>query len=115
MTSILDTIKSMLGLNLDDTDFDVDVIVLINSAIMSLTQLGVGPITGFSISDNSKTWSDFIGASESLESVKAYIYMKVRIIFDSSISSALLENLKQQILELEVRLNLEAETPISEL
>ena len=115
MDSILDTIKKMLGLETDYTDFDTDIIVLINSALMTLTQIGIGPSSGFTISDNSKTWVDFIGDSESLEGVKAYVYMKVRIIFDPPTSATVLEAINRNITELEVRLNIQAETPISEV
>lgn len=40
--SILLTIKKMLGLTEEYTAFDPDIIVLINSAFMTLEQLGVG-------------------------------------------------------------------------
>ena len=40
--SILNTIKKMLGLDANYTTFDTDIIVHINSALMTLTQLGVG-------------------------------------------------------------------------
>jgi hypothetical protein len=114
MGSILSTIKKMLGLDIDYTDFDTDIIVLINSALMTLTQLGIGPSSGFSISDNSKTWTDFIGDSKLLEGVKAYVYMKVRIIFDPPTSATVLESINRNITELEARLNIQVETPISE-
>ena len=115
MDGILSTIKQMLGLSTDYTDFDTDIIVLINSALMTLTQLGIGPSSGFSISDNSKTWMDFIGDSKSLEGVKAYVYMKVRIIFDPPTSATVLEAINRNITELETRLNIQVETPISEV
>ena len=42
-TSILKTIRSMLDMDPDETAYNNDILVHINSAIMTLTQLGVGP------------------------------------------------------------------------
>ena len=50
--SILDTIKKMLGVDSSYDAFDIDIITHINSVFMNLFQIGVGPITPFSIKDN---------------------------------------------------------------
>lgn len=115
MDSILTTIKKLLGLEEDYTDFDTDIIVLINSALMTLTQLGIGPNTGFVITGSTETWTSFLGTTKELEGVKAYIFMKVRTVFDPPTSATVLEALNKNILELEVRLNIQAETPMSTL
>lgn len=47
--SILTTIKKLLGLDADDTSFDMDVIVHINAFLMNLSQIGVGPSGGFQL------------------------------------------------------------------
>ncbi len=49
--SILTSIKKLLGIEESYEHFDADIIMHINSALMILTQLGVGPSEGFSISD----------------------------------------------------------------
>ena len=108
--SILNTIKKMLGLEDEYQPFDVDVIVLINSALMSLNQLGVGPKGGFTIKDYNSTWSDFLVNDVNLEAVKNYVYLKVKVTFDPPNSGAVLESYKQQINELEWRLNVQAES-----
>lgn len=77
---------------------------------MILNQLGVGPITGFSISDSSKKWKDYLPDTEDFEAVKTYIYLKVKIIFDPPLSTTVMEALKQTISELEWRLNVNAES-----
>ena len=77
---------------------------------MILSQLGVGPITGFSISDSSKKWKDYLPDTEDFEAVKTYIYLKVKIIFDPPLSTTVMEALKQTISELEWRLNINAES-----
>jgi len=115
VTSILTTIKKMLGLEEDYTEFDIDIVVLINSALMTLTQLGIGPSSGFLITSAEDTWTSFLGATTELEGVKTYIYLKVKSVFDPPTSASVLEAIKENITELEVRLNVQAETPISGL
>ena len=104
MNSILTSIKKLLGPEEDDTQFDGDIIIHINSVFMILNQLGVGPAAGFSIVDKSKTWTDYLGAEANVEAVKSYIYLKVRLIFDPPFAASLIEAIERQIAELEWRL-----------
>jgi hypothetical protein len=76
---------------------------------MSLTQLGVGPDTGFLITDATQTWVDFLGDRKDLEAVKTFIYLKVRLLFDPPSSAFVLEAMERQIREIEWRLNIQAE------
>ena len=108
--SILDSIKKILGIDASYTIFDQDIIMHINTVFMILNQLGVGPSEGFSIEDNKKTWKDYLNDDTKLESVKSYIYLKVKLLFDPPLSTAVIEAIKQQINELEWRLNVEAES-----
>lgn len=107
MESILTSIKKLLGITEDYTHFDADIIMHINSVFMVLHQLGVGPKEGFRIEDKTSTWNDYLGDTILLESVKTYIYLRVRLIFDSTtLSSTVIESMKQTISELEWRLNI---------
>jgi len=108
--SIVVTVKKMLGLDLDYDVFNSDVIVLINAALMSLTQLGIGPKEGFTVTDYTQTWSDFLVNGILLEAAKMYVFLKVKVTFDPPSSSTVLETYKQQISELEWRLNVQAES-----
>lgn len=108
-TSILDTIKKMLGIESSDTAFDTDILVNINSTFMILNQLGLGPEASFSITGKNEVWSDFLGESVNLEAVKSYIYLKVRMLFDPPTMSSVVEAMNRQIMELEWRLNAQAE------
>lgn len=111
MESILKSIKDMLGPEVDNDDFDTELIMHINSVIMGLTQMGLGPSEGFEIEDETSTWQDFLPNLKKFSAVKTYIYMKVKLIFDSStMSSALIEAFNRQIAEFEWRLNHAAET-----
>ena len=109
--SILTTIKKMLGIEASYDAFDTDIIVNINTVFMTLTQLGVGPETGFSISGEYERWTDFTGSLKTFESVKTYIYLKVKLVFDPPTNSFVLESMKREITELEWRLNVQAESP----
>ena len=109
MTSILNSIKKLLGIEQDYTHFDQDIILNINSVLMSLTQIGLGPSTGFIITGDTETWTDFLGERIDLESVKTFIYLKVRILFDPPSSSFVLDALERQASEMMWRLNVQIE------
>lgn len=105
MDSILTTIKKLIGIDEFDESFDLDVIVHINSAFSILQQIGVEPAEGFSITDDSTKWTDYIPSSPTLLGlVKTYIHLKVKLIFDPPPSSVAVESIKQMIAEHEWRI-----------
>lgn len=103
--SILISTKKKLGLASDYDVFDVDIIDHINSAFSDLTQLGVGPAIGFMIEDDAATWDDFFGTDFQYNSVKTYVYLKVRMLFDPPPTSYLIAAMEKQIGEIAWRLN----------
>lgn len=110
MESILTSIKKLLGIAEDYEHFDQDIIMHINTVLAILTQLGVGPATGFSIADKSAMWKEFVSNKLYYEPVKTYVYLKVKLLFDPPQSSIVLEATNRMISELEFRLNAAAET-----
>lgn len=110
-TSILNSIKKVLGIAADYTAFDEDIIMHINTAFSTLAQLGVGPVGGFMIQDETAVWSDFLGlvVDEQFNSVKSYIFLRVRLLFDPPTTSYLINAYQDQIRELEWRLNVHRE------
>lgn len=111
MESILTSIKKLLGVAEDDNYFDADIIMHINSVFMTLNQLGVGPKEGFAIEDDTSYWTDFIPDATQLQAVKSYMYLQVKILFDSaSLGSATLAAYERQIQQFEWRLNVAAES-----
>lgn len=110
MESILTSIKKLLGISEEYEHFDPDIIMHINSAFMILNQLGVGPEEGFSIEDETSTWTDFVPDMTKVEAVKSYIHLKVKLLFDPPTSSAVIESYNRMINEFEWRLNVAAET-----
>ena len=102
--SILVYVKRLLGIQSDYNNFDPDVIYGINAAFSVLTQLGVGPKEGFSISDDSTKWNEFIKDTVRLSLVKEYVYLKTRLLFDPPSSNALIDAFNKTINEYEWRL-----------
>lgn len=91
--SILSSIMKRLGTDPTDNtvaSYKEDVMQAINTAIVSLTQVGVGPTSGFRITDITAKWEDFFGDSvENLDNAKDYIYMRCRIVFDPPTASVM--------------------------
>lgn len=104
MDSILTTIKKMLGIPEEFTQYDLDIIIQINSAFSILRQLGVGPEAGFRIEDKGDYWEDFIDDDESIEMFKTYVFQRVRLAFDPPATSFAIDAIKESIKELEWRL-----------
>ena len=103
--SILLSTKKYLGIADEDTGFDTDILIAINSVFGILTQLGVGPKEGYSISDDTAEWSSYLENNKLLEMVKTYMYLKVRMIFDTPTSGSMNSAHEQLIQELEWRIN----------
>lgn len=103
--SILQSVKKMLGIMEEDTPFDLDIKIHINSALAVLTQLGVGPDEGYAIETGHEPWSNFIGDAQNLEMIKTYVYLKVRYVFDPPQNSTVLNAFKEQIAEYESRIH----------
>ena len=105
MDSILTSIKKLLGIAEEYTQFDEDIIMHINTVFLNLTQLGVGPEEGFVIENDAASWEDFINDNIQLQAVKTYVYLKVKLLFDPPLSSSVIESMNRMIAELEWRLN----------
>lgn len=103
--SILDSVKSALGIVTEYRYFDSQILMHVNSVFTILQQLGVGPSDGFSINDETAVWSDFFEDPSSLSLVQSYMYLRVRMLFDPPTNSFLMDSMKQQVQEYEWRLN----------
>lgn len=102
--SILTTVKKSLGLDENYVAFDTDILMFINTVLATLNQIGVGPIDGFQIEDKAATWNDFLGSDPRLNNVQAYIYLKVRLLFDPPATSFAIAAMEELAKELEVRI-----------
>lgn len=112
MESILTSIKKMLGITEECTDFDAAIIMHINTVFMILRRFGIGPKDGFVIEDDMPIWDDFLpdGTLTKMAAVKTYVYLKVKLVFDPPLSSSTVESMNRMISELEWRLNEVAES-----
>lgn len=106
---ILDTIKDMLGISKDDSAFDNDILVNINSAFSTLYQIGVGDDGHYFLLNGSEKWEDVFIESDLIDFIKLYTFMKVRIVFDPPTNSSVLQALIEQMKEIEYRILLQAD------
>lgn len=112
MESILTSIKKLLGITEEDTSFDTDIMIHINSVFSELTQIGFGPKDGYSITGAENLWNEIAPDKKTLEMVKTYVYLKVKIIFDPPLNSSTLETYKQEVQRFEWRINSEVESKL---
>jgi hypothetical protein len=112
MESILTSIKKLLGIEAEYEHFDEEIIPCINSALMILTQLGVGPSEGFTIVDETSVWTDFVPDTTKVEALKTYVHLRVKLVFDPPLSSTVVETIKETLRELEWRLHVASEATV---
>lgn len=110
INSILTSVKKEVGIAEEYANFDRDIIDAINTVFSDLYQLGVGPSEPFSIEDDRAIWKDFFGTRKDLNSVRSYMYLRVRLIFNPPQQAFVLASMERQIEKFEFRLNLQAET-----
>lgn len=84
---ILESIKGLLNIVPEDTSFDGEIKIHINSAFATLHQLGVGPSTAYAIDTGEEKWFQFIGDRTDINSVKTLVYYEVRLAFDPPATS----------------------------
>lgn len=110
MESILTSIKKLLGIAEDYKQYDADIVMYINSVFADLALIGVGPSDGFTIWDESAIWDDFVSDDTLLNSVKSYMFLRVKLLFDvNSIGASTLTSYEGQIKKWEWLLNVAAE------
>ena len=102
--SVLLSIKQMLGISPEDTSFDVNVIMSINTALTILMDLGLTEVEDEIVTDDIMTWDDLLGGRTDIEYVKTYVYQKVKMIFDPPTSTAAIDAMQRSISELEWRI-----------
>lgn len=110
MDSILDSIKKLLGIQPEYRAFDEDLIIHINTVFAVLNQIGIGPPEGFFIVDETTNWDEYM-TDINQASVRTYVYLKVRLLFDPPGSGILVDSINRMLSELEWRLYLEGDSP----
>lgn len=110
--SILNSVKKQLGILPEMTEFDADITMNINAAILTLKQIGVGPQDmPFIVEDETQTYDDFLGVNcPETPYVKMYLFYKTKLGFDPPQSSIVAESIKSIIAETECRLNYQVDS-----
>lgn len=105
---ILPTVKRGVGgIDLENTDFDDELIMHINTVLRGLNQMGIGN-EGFAIEGNDELWTDFLPVGQrKLQDVKTYVSMAVKKIFDPPVSSIKLQAMDEVIKEARDRIFME--------
>lgn len=106
--NILKSIKKMLGLDNEDTSFDIDIIININTVFNFLVQLGVESLYRVYIHLGTEKWSDYMDDDQLYRLIETYTYLKVKDYFDPPTSGVLREAMERQYRELEWRIKLMA-------
>jgi hypothetical protein len=109
VSSILPSMKLMLGMEPDYKAFDTDLVIHINTVLAKLHQVGVGPDGGFHLDladPYSSTWDQFVGEDqEYTDMVKTYMYLQLRVLFDPPQMSSVLDSYKKEAEEYLWRIN----------
>lgn len=106
--SILLSIKKMLGMEPEFTQFDPDIILHINTIIQVLYQIGLDIPDGFTVVDQNSLWTDYIKDpryTKITSLIKQYIFMRVRMIFDPPSSATLATSIQESINEMQWRIS----------
>lgn len=107
--SILNDTKKALGLEADYEPFDSEIILHINSVFADLNQLGVGPDQGYFITSEEDTWDELLGEDLRYNSVKTYLYLRVRMLFDPPTLGYLVTAMEKMIEKAEWRITVAAD------
>lgn len=107
--SILKSTKKILGMDPGYTPFDLDVLTHINSVFSTLHDLGVGPVEGFAVEDDSATWTQFEPNVIQRNAIRTYVFLRVKLLFDPPQTSFNINAIQEQIKELEWRLSVRRE------
>jgi hypothetical protein len=83
--SILRDIRVVAGLSPDSSDFDIDLLMHINSSISKLNQNGVGKF--LVVSDDTATWGDLqdplqVEGNKYFSMVPVFVTLSTKLIFD---------------------------------
>lgn len=111
---ILTLTKKALGVSIGHDSFDDELILFINSVFSDLTQLGVGPASGFEIEDDTLKWSDFLNGDKRFNGAKSYMVARVRLQFDPPENYAVVNAIKEEIAKAEWRLNVAREDALND-
>lgn len=99
--SVLQSTKKVLGIQDTQDAFDQDVLMFINSAFSTLSQLGILAEEGVEVQDETFTWNDLApdpGLMTSwIQMIRTYVFLHVQSLFDPPTTSFLLAARQKQL------------------
>ncbi len=105
MSSILSDIKRSLGVEPDVDEYDVDILMHLNSTLAVLYQVsGTNSGSVPYVTDDSVEWDALIDPTGQTAMIRSYIHISVRLLFDAPNTSFAINALKEQKTEYEWRL-----------
>ena len=109
--NILETIKKPLGLASDYDAFDADLMIHINSALMTLEQVG---LPRYQMVTGQETWFEYLVGYDGplVAAVSNYIYLHVKRVFDPPLNSFTMSSLNAVIEETLWRINIQADSEV---
>lgn len=107
--SILRTVRKFSGVGESCNAFDTDLILLTNSNLMKLFQIGAIE-RPFAIHGEEETWDALLdGDPRHLDAVQTYVCLQVKKIFDPPSNSFVIEAYDKELADLEWRLGIQGE------
>ena len=114
--TILNDIKLLLGLTAAYGPFDAQILMYINTALLSISQIGVEGGRNLEVDDKTEWGALYPNNAEAdLKALKSLIYYKVWLAFDPPASSSLASSVENMIKELEFRVYVEVDPPLVEV
>ena len=104
--NILQSVKRINNVAKDDKSFDQELIMYINSALMTIMQEWHGMDHSFVVEDGTEEWSDLLGDNTDFEGVKQLVGLKVKLMFDPPTNSSVMQAINDQIKEQTRRLTI---------
>ena len=111
--TILEDIKAVNDIEPSDTAFDTELLLYINSVLWTLNQLGVGYADSPAKIQSSTEWSEVLSDRGDLETVKTYVGLKVKLMFDLTGTSYVIAAIEKQCSEMEWRMEVYPERIIT--
>ncbi len=108
--NVLQSVKEFLGIPKEVEAFDSSIMILISQTFDVLAQIGVD-VKPYKDMEGLKTndWDSYFNDDSLLSSIKTFVYLKVRVIFDPPANPSLLEEFNKAISETEWRIQVFSE------
>lgn len=105
--SILGSVKRICGIHPEVSDFNDELVPLINGVLADVQQLG-GFSSSVTVEDDSQLWTELTTVGD-IELIKRFVFLSVKFLFDPPSTGFQTAAMQKQIDKAEWRLNLARE------